>query len=223
MPLKAARSPCSDAGVNFVTCWDSSIGKVCKGGVGRARASAHLWSLTQRWVLEPITTSEQKRCMAITGQTGQPGSLAERPDVDNTNNCRCSLKSWSLINAQIQTGCCALECCRQAFPKALGCPHQALTACDHWRNQTQMLQDLPGHTEMCKTEGERNEGSWATVLDVVSYILHWIQPQVSGAAAALCIFLRVSALKLLRVGTFIIYWTAGLFIIEKNQGLLVIH
>lgn len=122
------------------------MGKLCKGGVGRA--------LTQRWVLGPITISEQKHCTAITGQPGQPGSLAERPDGDNTNDCRCSLKNWYFrINAQIQSGCCALDCCRQAFPKALGCPHQALTACDHWRNQTQMLQDLHDHTEMCIATG----------------------------------------------------------------------
>lgn len=149
--------------------------------MGRARAQ--LWSLTQRWVLEPIATPEQKHRMATAGQTGQPGSLPARPEVDNTNSCRCSLKSWYFpIHAQIQPGCCALYCCRQAFPKALGCPHQALTACDHWRSQTQMLQDLHDHTEICITEAERSEGSWTTVLDAGSKSCTEFSPRFQGSS-----------------------------------------
>lgn len=114
VPLKAALSPCSDPEGTFCHI----LGLVHQNTVsGWSGALAHLWCLTQRWVLEPIATSEQKHGMAIPGRTGQPGSLAETPDVHNTNNCRCSLRSWYfLINAQIQTGCCVL------IPKGAGLP-----------------------------------------------------------------------------------------------------
>lgn len=65
---------------------------------------------------------------------------------------------WMLCSRVLQTN----------FPKALGCPHQALTACDHRRNQTQMLPDLHDQTEMWITGGERSESSWTTVLDAGS-------------------------------------------------------
>lgn len=125
--LKEALSPCSDLGLTFCHTL-----KLCTGGVGRAWAwlvaslclSTSESSHTKKWhwstgALEPVTTSLQKHCMTSTGQAGQPGLLAERPDRNDTNHCSWqSYKSWYFhIKAQLQSGCCAVGCCREAFPK----------------------------------------------------------------------------------------------------------
>lgn len=187
--------------------------------------------------------------MTNTGRAGQPGLLAERPHVGDTNNSSwwSSKCCYFLISAQIQSGCCALGCCGQAFPKhrvawgnarvpghwlELG-THQARSAPGHRRNQTQALQDLHTHTDACVTTGSNwRREKWGQ-LDCNFECRHFslqapkscteLSPRFQGQQLHYAFFLRVSALQLLRAGTFIIYRTAGLFIIEENQALLLIH
>lgn len=108
-----------------------------------------------------------------------------------------------------------------------------ISVCDHWRNQSQVLQDLHNHKEMCVTTGNNWEKEMWRQLDCNFGCRHFsrqapksyaeFSPRFRGQQLHYEFFLRVSALKLLRAGTFIIYRTAGLFITEENQEHLLIH